>query len=272
MNGYRFTWRHHPAGLIDGSTLRPDLLGNLPPEEVGRRPLRIGRATWGLGDVFQIDGGPGPRLILPGSPRYIDLGAGMAAGELLVEGHGGLACGRAMSGGMLRVEGSVGHGLGCGLRGGRIVVTGDAGDLIGGPAPETRHGMQDGEIVVLGRAGERIGHRMRRGLIVVGETGRYPGHQMLAGTIVVQAGPLCNPGVAMVRGTLITLDANAHHEWQPLFQYDCTFRPVILKILLGHLQTLGIDLPAGSRHGRFELWSGDRLATNKGEIFRLVGP
>lgn len=280
----RLAWKHSPVGRIDGTGLRPDLVAALPDAALAERRLRIGRREVRWDDAFDITSAPVaagevPTLTVPGSPQWVDLGSGTAAGTLVVEGHAGHRVGRGMTGGSIDVLGDAGHEAGAGMAGGLLRVRGRAGDGAGGPAPDTERGMTGGELLVHGDAGAGIGRRMRRGLIAVaGQVGDGPGLAMIAGTIVVGRGPLLRPGVDNRRGTIWLLEPGVPSDarsaapddlppWGPGYTRDGVFAPVILRVVLRRLMTLGFPLPAGVLDRRWEQWSGDRLRLHRGELF-----
>jgi formylmethanofuran dehydrogenase subunit C len=268
MTGYTLRWKSQPVGPVDGSMLRPDLLGSLDFTAVAATKILVGRRTHRLDEIFTIEGDPGSTLTVEGSPHFHDLGQGMVSGQLLVQGHGGDYCGRQMAGGNLTVEGSTGDYLGAGMSGGLLRVHGSAGNHVGGPPPIATQGMTGGEILIHGAAGERLGFRMRRGLIATLSAGPYAGNAMLAGTLLVVQGALLHPGLELRRGSIISLERSQATALEPHFRFDFRTRPVILKILLGRLLELGYPLPAGCRHGLYALYTGDRLSLNRGEFWQ----
>lgn len=265
-----FRWKENypPVGTIDGSVLRPDRLAALSAEELKQRRITIGSREYRWGEVFAIEGDPSSTWTVPGSVNYLNLAAGMSAGLLRIDGHAGDYAGKKMAGGRLDIKGSAGHSLGASMQSGLIKVTGDAGPQVGGPCPDSIDGMTDGEIIVTGAAGPRAGFRMRRGLIAANQSAEQAGYQMQAGTLVIFQGPLLTPGLSMKRGTIPILDPTIEPTWLPYYQPDCVYRPVFVQILLGHLQKLGWKLPEGTRHGKYQLFTGDRLSSGKAEILQ----
>jgi len=266
-----FQWKenHPPIGTIDGRVLRPDRLAALTAVELKQQRITIGNREYRWGDVFEVVGNPGSTWTIPGAVNYLNLAVGLSAGLLLVDGHAGDYAGMKLAGGRLEIDGSAGHSLGAGMQVGLIKVTGDVGPQVGGPCPDSFDGMTDGEIIVTGTAGPRAGFRMRRGLIAVNQGAEHAGYQMQAGTLVVFRGPLLSmPGLSMKRGTILILDPNIEPTWLPYYQPDCVYRPVFVQILLGRLQALGCKLPEGTRHGKYQLYTGDRLNSGKAEILQ----
>jgi len=272
MPGYTLTWKHVPTGTLDASALRPDLLGRLDQGQLAQQPIRAGRRRYSLGDLFTIAGEPGDTLAIPGSECYLHLAQGMKSGTLQVHGHAGDLAGIEMNGGYISIDGNAGDSLGASMFGGRISVRGNTGARCGGPSPNRTEGMSGGEILIAGRAGPHCGLRMRAGLIACHEADAYPGEHMLAGTILVRHGNLDTPGLSLRRGTIITLDSMIKPNWTPAYQPDCIYQPVFLMVLLGHLARSGFAIPDEARHGRYQLYSGDRLVLGKGEILQLIQP
>ena len=265
---FRWKGNHPPVGTIDGSVLRPDRWAALKALELKQQRITIGRHNYALSDVFEIEGDPSSTWTLPGAANYLHLATGLSSGLLRIDGDAGDYAGQQMQGGRLEIRGSASHSLGAGMQGGLITVTGDAGPQVGGPCHDSHIGMTDGEIMIQGTAGPRAGFRKRRGLIVAGRCEEQAGYQMLAGTLVVFEGPLIKPGLSMKRGTILCLDPKAEPTWLPYFQSDCVYRPVFVQIMLGRLQALGGILPEGARHGKYQLYSGDRLSIGKAEILQ----
>jgi formylmethanofuran dehydrogenase subunit C len=276
VKGWSLAWKTDPpAGLIDGSVLRPDTLCRLSYEDLARVRMDAGRASPRLGEIFDMDlGGTAeggvPRLVVAGCARFVGLGAGMEAGSLEVEGDAGSLAGAGMRGGAIRVMGSAGHLAGAGMSGGLLTVEKSAGDLLGGPLPGAAAGMTGGEIIVHGAAGSEVGLRMRRGLIAVGgPAGDLPGHGMLAGTILVARGELRAPGIEMRCGSILGL-ASAGPP-RAGFRLDGPVSPLWLILLLRRLQALGLALEERARavlSGEEPLvsWSGDHLSLGRGEV------
>ncbi|HQR08883.1 MAG TPA: formylmethanofuran dehydrogenase subunit C [Gemmatales bacterium] len=265
-----FRWKgsHPPVGTIDGSVLRPDWLASLKVAELKQQRITIGRHDYAWSDVYEIEGDPCLTWTLPGAANYLHLATGMSSGLLRIDGAAGDFAGQQMQGGCMEIHGSAGHSLGAGMQGGLITVTGDAGPQVGGPCHDAHVGMTDGEIIIQGSAGPRAGFRKRRGLIVAQRCEEQAGNHMLAGTIVVFKGQLHKPGLSMKRGTILCIDPNSEITWLPYFQPDCVYRPVFVQIMLGRLMTLGCKLADGARHGKYQLYSGDRLSNGKAEILQ----
>lgn len=195
MNGVILTPRNPDGPPIDMTGVLPERLADGfdggGREALAGLMLVRGRHRHRLDTLFTLqDGGPSGALILrPGGIVLDGVGAGMTAGEILVEGNCGAFAAAEMAGGRLR-------------------IAGDAGDFLGAPLAGGTRGMSGGSVVVGGNAGDRVGERMRRGLIAVqGRVGSLCGARMIAGTIVV--GAACGPGLgqAMRRGSILLSQA-----------------------------------------------------------------
>jgi formylmethanofuran dehydrogenase subunit C len=257
MNQYTLTWKEIVARTrLDGSTLRPDTLCRLSLDELSKTPLRIGRESIALGDLFSIEQMPSQEdhLWLDHPPLIDRLGAGMREG-------------------MITVQGGVGDDLGASMRGGHIQVHGDAGDRVGGPDVGSDRGMTGGTIRVRGSAGDYAGLRMRRGMIVVYErAGKSPGYRMLAGTLVICRGPLDNPGLEMRRGTIVCFDPLSPPPPESAFSDEGLFEvraAPFLALLQHNIVFTGMGAAPFDERG-FRLFSGDRFELNKGEVWQWV--
>ncbi len=206
MSGLVLTVREADGPPIDMTGVLPERLAEGGDATVAQLPLIRGRERHRLGDLFTLEaGGPSGALILhPGGAVLDNVGAGMAVGEILVQGDCGAYAGRGIRGGVLIVEGSCGAFAAAEMAGGLMRIAGDAGDFLGAPLAGSPRGMGGGFVVVGGNAGDRAGERIRRGLIAIqGQAGGLCGARMIAGTIIVGGG--CGPdlGLAMRRGSIL---------------------------------------------------------------------
>jgi formylmethanofuran dehydrogenase subunit C len=283
VSGWQLRWkpRGAPHTLVDGSSLRPDLLGPLALDAMARVEVEAGGRALPLGELFAITALPGERsagegfrLRVEGSVRFLRLGAGMGAGRLEVDGPAGDLAGAGMTGGEFIVRGDAGHGAGAAMAGGRLRVEGGAGGGLGGPLPGRVRGMSGGELLVLGNAGDQAGFRMRRGLIAVaGAAGDCPGYFLGAGTIVVGRGELAGAGLEMRRGSIIGLSARQRPGTG--FRRDGPVAPVWLRLLARRLRELDFPLDEAARAALegsrpLESWSGDLLSLGRGEVLLPV--
>lgn len=190
----------------DLSGLTPAALAGLSVRDVERRTVPCGGRVLPLAELFFIEnsGEDGPLVIEIGDERLDGIGAGLDAGEIIVDGPAGAFAGRSMSGGVLRIAGSAGDFLGAEMSGGRIELAGNAGAKAGAATSGSRRGMSGGVLRILGAAGPRLAERQRGGLIVIaGDAGEGLATDMIAGTVAVQGsiGPLTGRG--MKRGTVL---------------------------------------------------------------------
>lgn len=202
--GYRLSLRTPLAARLDLTGIDPVALGALVPAEVAALRVPYGAGLAPVGDLFAVEEGAPGVLVLSGDDRLDGVGAGLAAGEIHVEGPVGVRAGAGMSGGLLRIQGSAGDSLAAGLAGGRIEVSGDAGADVGGALPGERRGMAGGTVAIAGSTGPRLGARLRGGLVLVaGDAGPRAAEGLIAGTLAVagRLGP--GAGRGMRRGTLL---------------------------------------------------------------------
>ncbi len=262
----RLTLKARPSFRLSLAGITPDRIAGVVAAELERRPLVEGNRRGVLGDWFRVEAsGEADRLVIvAGDDRLDDIGAGMAAGELVVEGDIGAGAGTAMSGGILRVAGSVGYGAATAMRGGELRIAGDAGDQLGGALPGERTGMSEGVVIVGGSAGGSVGDRMRRGLIVVaGAAGPFCAARMLAGTIIVGGALGAQPGIAMRRGSLVALDGTAQPA--PGFA-DCGVTDLTILRLIGRFLARSGLAALAAHIGPLRRRVGDLALNGKGEI------
>lgn len=222
--------------------------GALAAAELARRRVyAAGTGSMTLGDLFEVTGDPVGRIRFEGElSNAVRLGAGLTEGEVTVEGN-------------------IGPEVGLGMSGGSIDVRGNAGPRAGAAAPEARRGMTGGELIVRGSVGEEAGSRMRRGLLVVGgSAGAHPGLGMIAGTLIVFGDAGAPAGLWSKRGSLVALGTVTIPS---TYRYDCTYRPVFLRLILGRLQKrLGLRVEERHLSGPYRRYSGDLADLGRGEI------
>jgi formylmethanofuran dehydrogenase subunit C len=237
---------------VDSSTVAWSALGGLDAAGIRSQEVWVegeGRAT--LGDLFEVGGAPAPHLRLAGDLALMEgIGAGLSAGEIVVDGDAGAYLGRRMSGGAIEVRGSVGPHAG-------------AAD------PGAKRGMTGGEIVIRGSAGPMVGAGLRRGLIVVqNEAGEDAGRGMLAGSILVFGSLGANPGLFSKRGSIVAFGA---HTLPAPYRYACTYRPPHMRVTLGYLQARHrIPVTPAQLAGAYRRYSGDLAELGAGEILSWI--
>lgn len=235
------------AGTVAWSALRGMDAAGIASQEVWVED--DGRAT--LGDLFAVSGAPAARVRLIGDLALMDgIGAGLAAGELIVDGDAGRQVGQRMSGGVIEVRGST-------------------GPLAGGADPGAKRGMSGGEIVIRGSAGPLAGAGLRRGLIVVqADASEDAGRGMIAGSILVFGSLGSNPGLFSRRGSIVAFGA---HTPPTAYRYACTYRPPHLRVTLGYLRSRhGVPVTPGQLAGAYRRYSGDLAELGAGEILSWI--
>lgn len=262
--------RAAPDVPLEADSIRPDSLSGKGEKEIAALTAMHGNRKVELGEFFSVSGKANGEIRLEGDLGKVKhLGAGMAAGKLYVNGNAGAHLGAAMTGGEIVVEGNAGDWVGPEMQGGRITVKGDAGHMVGSGYRGSRIGMTGGEIIVHGRAGNETGGAMRNGLIAIGgDCGDFAGVNMLAGNIIVLGEIGIRFGAGMKRGTIVGM-----HKAEPLptFTYDCTYRPLFLRLYLFRLRELGLTIPDSYVTGPYQRWSGDSVELNRGEVLIYDG-
>jgi len=240
-----------PTQSLMADFVAADRFAALGEREIAGLPVMHGGRRATLGDFFRVQGERSRVVRVEGDLRKVEgIGAGMAGGELTIDG-------------------SVGRDLGRAMAGGRIDVHGSAGENAGGAPPGAARGMTGGEIVIRGDAGAQVGAAARRGLVVVtGNAGPQAGRGMIAGTVVVFGRAAPGAGRFLKRGSIVGLGAI---DRPATFRYACTYRPPHLLLLLRYLRAryqLAIGDPQIT--GRYERYSGDLAELGKGEILQWV--
>lgn len=264
MSTLTFKLKQAPVQVLDLSALVPARLIGLSSFEMATLPVTAGGDVV-VGDIFDIAGEIGDTIVFAGgSPFFDNVGAGLAAGKILVEGSVGNNAGAKMKGGALEISGDAGSHLATGVSGGVIRLKGSAGDFVGGIRPGDKFGMLGGAVVIDGNTGARAGERMRRGLVVVrGTFGPAAGSRMVGGTLWTETGFGAGPGPLLRRGTLIGPTAEGI---LPTFA-DCGRHDLnILKILSRYVaETLG-SLAPKPLPGLVQKLAGDLATIGKGEL------
>jgi formylmethanofuran dehydrogenase subunit C len=257
-----------PTVPLEADVITPGRLAGLSALETAKLTVVHGNQAAELGEFFRVDGAFVGEINLSGDLARVKMvGAGMAEGRIVVHGSVGMHLGAGMSGGEIVVEENAGDWVGPEMSGGRILVRGNAGHMVGAPYRGGRVGMRGGEILILGNVGNEAGSGMRRGAIGIGgDCGDFTGVNMLAGTIVVLGEVGWRMGAGMRRGTIVAMQPA---EMLPTFTFACTYRPVILRLYLPYLRSLGLPVTEAQVQGSYQRWCGDAIELNRGEIFLL---
>jgi formylmethanofuran dehydrogenase subunit C len=263
------TLRNQPEVPVEAEALSPERLAGMSTAQIAAFPVLYGNQQIPLGEFFRVEGQADGELRVVGDAARIKMiGAGLTRGRIVIEGNAGMHLGAAMTGGEIVVDGNAGDWIGAEMAGGRIVVKGNAGHLVAAAPRGGRVGMRGGEIIVHGSVGNELGGSMRRGLIAVGGTsGDFAGVNMLAGTIVVLGQLGWRAGAGMKRGSIVS---GRPAELLPTFSYACTYRPVSLRLVFGHLRSRGFAIAPEQFLGRYRRWTGDGVEMNRGEVLLLA--
>jgi formylmethanofuran dehydrogenase subunit C len=262
------TMQNPPEVPLEADALSPERFEGMSAAQAAAVAVLYGNRRAQLGDFFAVEGESDSELHLLGDcTRVKRIGAGMTRGRIVIEGDVGMHLGAAMSGGAIIVRGNAHDSVGLEMLGGQIVIMGNAGHLVGSTIRGGRVGIRGGEIIVHGNVGNETGSGMRRGLIAVGgNAGDFTGANMLAGTIVVLGELGWRSGAGMKRGSIVSTHSA---DLLPTFSYACTYRPVMLRLVLAHLRERGLAVTDAHLSGRYRRWSGDAVEANRGEILLL---
>jgi formylmethanofuran dehydrogenase subunit C len=247
----KLTLHTAPEAPLEAEALSPDRLAGLSESEVAALPVLHGNETLPVGDFFTVSGRANGELRLEGDLSRVKLvGIGMSGGRIVIDGNVGMHVGSAMSGGEIVVEGDAGDWAGEEMSGGRIVIKGNAGHMVGCAIRGSPIGILGGEIIVHGNAGNEVGNAMRNGLIAVGgDTG-------------------WRTGAGMKRGSIVSMQ---EAQLLPTFSYACTYHPTFLRLYLVYLRELGLAIEDAHITGKYQRWSGDVVALNRGETLLFQG-
>jgi formylmethanofuran dehydrogenase subunit C len=251
---------------IEADCITPDRFATASAAEIAHLAMWDGRRQVMLGDVFDVDGERSTSVRMTGDLAHVDaIGAGMTAGELVIDGPVGRYVGTRMAGGVLRVLGNAAYGAGLEMANGLLDITGDAGDRLGAARLGASKGMTGGEIIVRGNAGAESGTGMRRGTIVItGTAGPRAGTSMIAGNVIVFGDADDAPGQFNKRGSIVVF---GHVTVPPNYRYVCTYRPPHLAVTLVYLRARrDVAVNAAWNAGLFRRHSGDMAEVGRGEI------
>jgi len=267
---------------VDASPLLPELLQDLNLAQIQEISLFLGNRALPAGQLFRITGMPGDGVLqFKGNlTRLHRIGRRMSWGRIEVHGSPAHECGAEMSGGTLVIHGDVGHALGIQQSGGTICVAGSAGDNLGGCYPGSLRGQRGGTILVAGNAGHGAAQYQRRGVMVIaGNVGDEAALAQRAGTLVIggQVGARC--AYDQRRGTVLVL-SELGKDWRTSGRFHPGYRgrPVVLELLARTIRRQaaegGFALPesfvATLEAANFELWHGDVLELNRGEVWTRI--
>jgi formylmethanofuran dehydrogenase subunit C len=255
---------------LEADPITPDLLQLKVRAEIERLPLHHGNEQVLLGDFFAVKGERSDRIRLQGDLSPVkNIGVGMQAGRIMIEGSVGMHVGARMAGGEIRVQGNAGDWAGAEMTGGLLWIKGSAGNRAGSAYRGSKYGMRGGVILIEGSGGHEVGGYMRRGLIVVGgDLEDHTGARMVAGSIFVFGRVGGRTGGGMKRGSIICFNAP---DVLPTFRLTSTYSPLFVPIYLRALQRFGFSVPEARQAGRFARYCGDLAELGKGEILVWQG-
>jgi formylmethanofuran dehydrogenase subunit C len=253
---------------VEVEGLTPSAVRDKPLAEIQRFEIFHGNQRVPLAEFFDVSGDPSDaRFEFEGDLSGVHwIGAQMSEGEIAVRGNAGRHVGSEMTGGVIHVHGNAGDWVGGEMHGGLIHVLGNAGHLIGSAYRGSKAGMTGGTLLVDGSVGNEVGVTLRRGLIAVGGScGDFVGANMIAGTVLVFGQCGIRPAAGMRRGTVGLLGGTP----PPLlvtFRKACVCRPIFLRLIFRHLQTVGFAVPSDCIGADYGLYNGDHVAIGRGEI------
>jgi len=264
-----FTQKLRLPQRVDVSSLTPEKLAGLSVAQIEKLPLRLNTVGITVADAFTVEKGDADRVVFRTSDDGVEyIGAGIASGEIIVEGNAGIYAGRAMKGGTVRINGNAGDYAGAGKSGGFLEITGNAGDFVGAGLPGQTAGSSGGALVVRGNVGQRFGERLRRGVVIaLGDAGPNCAARAIAGTIWVRGQVGDTPAQALKRATLLLEKAPPS---LPTY-LDCGVHELgILRVLLPSLDRLAGTNIAKTASGRAHRHMGCIGVDGRGEVLVLA--
>ena len=265
MSCVTLTLKERPHVPLEAEVVSPDVLADLPHDQVRALPVALGKRQYRLDDFFEVEGERSDEVEIRGDAGRVKwIGRDMTRGRITVTGNAGMHLGAYMKGGTIEVTGNASDWVGAEMKGGLIRIRGNAGGQLGAAYRGSLAGMKGGTILVEGSAGIEIGMRMRRGVIAVkGSVRDFAGLQMKGGTIVLMGGAEVRTGAWMVRGTIVCLTPI---RLLPTFAGACAYHPTFLRLYGRYLRGLGFTIPCEARDGAYQRYSGDAAVPGKGEI------
>jgi len=195
---------------LEAECITPDNFAGKSINEISALRAWEGNKKRFLGELFEIKGEINTEAekvsiqIFGDASRVRRIGAGMSAGEIIVDGSVGMHLGEEMKGGAITVNGDAGSWMGSMMGGGTIEIKGNVDDYVGAPYRGSTKGMRGGTIIVHGNAGNEVGCFMRKGLIkIYGNFGQFAGIHMRNGTILVQGNSEGRAGAEMLGGKIV---------------------------------------------------------------------
>ncbi|MEA2090563.1 MAG: formylmethanofuran dehydrogenase subunit C [Thermoproteota archaeon] len=202
--------KHLFKAPINAECVTPNVFAGKSLKEIAKLKVWEGNRRRTLSALFHIKGQSDrtpqkTNICLSGNVQKVKrIGAGMSAGEILIQGDVGMHLGEEMKGGKIIVAGNTDSWAGCMMKGGTIQIQGNAGDYVGAAYRGSTRGMQGGTIIIHGNVGNEIGYCMRKGLIKVhGNAGQFVGVHMRNGIILVQGNSDGRAGAGMKKGKII---------------------------------------------------------------------
>ena len=263
----KLTYTGQTSIPVEIEGLTPDKVRGQSISDIERFEIFHANRKAVLADFFRVAGDAADgRLELEGDLAGVHwIGAGMAEGEIRIDGNAGRHLGSEMRGGRIDCHGDAGGWVGAEMQGGLIHIHGSAGHLVGAAYRGSPRGMTKGIILVDGDVGNELGHTMRRGMIAVGGScGDMTGFNMIAGNIYVFGSAGIRPGAGMRRGTIGFFGEEP--ALLPSFRRGSTYEPLYLRLALLDLRRQGFAVDDQLLGASYVNYHGDFIEGGRGEI------
>lgn len=274
MRELRLKPKETPEIPIEAEVITPSGVVGRTLHEIRSLKVYVGNETRTLGDYFEISGETveepkDQSIIIEGDvPDVKYIGAGMAAGRVLVEGCIGMHAGSQMSGGELIITGDASNWAGAEMKGGLMRIHGNAGHQLAAAYRGSSEGMKGGCIAVGGSVGLEAGAFMRRGMIVIqGDVDHFAGSHMKGGEMFIFGRAARRLGVeAEGNGGFIACLGEVE-EILPTYIQDTVYSPTMMRLYLKQIaEKLGISKAMDFINARFRRYRGDLAVGGNGEI------
>lgn len=260
---------------IEAEVVTPSRVVGMSTDKVKDLTVFQGNKKHRLSELFHVEGETSEkvneqRIMVDGDiPHVKYVGAGMISGEVIIKGDAGMHTGAQMKGGKLTVKGNASDWAGAEMSGGLLIIEGNACHLLGSAYRGSSEGMTGGVIIVDGGVGSEAASFIRRGMLVVkGNTGQFTGVHMNGGQIFIfgKAGKRAGAQAKGNGGFIAAL--GGVEELLPTYNYDTTYRPVMMNFYLKELlEKLKIGEAKRYMDAQVHRYRGDLAVGGNSEIF-----
>ncbi|MBD3228844.1 MAG: formylmethanofuran dehydrogenase subunit C [Candidatus Lokiarchaeota archaeon] len=203
-----------PKIPIEAENISCDVFAGKSIDEIKDLPVNKGNKTLSIKDFFEVkgskvDNAEDLKIIINGDVSIVrNIGKGMTAGEILINGSAGMHTADRLNGGKIVVVGDVGDFSATEMQKGELIVKGSAGNYLGSNYRGNWQGMMGGKIIVDGNVGKETGAWLKgRNAImeIGGNADIFLGIHQHRGVILIKGDVADRAGGEMAGGKIITL-------------------------------------------------------------------